>query len=177
MEFSDIILIAVVLITASLVMVGKSRKPSQKNASSDAATYEMRQYLMTPAEYSFYRILKSVLPPNLTIMTKVRIADVVKPATNTPKKLWQRHFNWISAKHFDFLLCDVNTLVPVAAVELNDASHKRKDRQHRDDFVNHVCRTAGLPLGVYEAKRSYLAQDVKEQLIELLSTDITGITT
>ena len=40
----------------------------------------------------------------------------------------QAAFNRISSKVLDFVLCDPNNLAIIAAIELDDSSHKRNDR-------------------------------------------------
>ncbi|MEN7973211.1 MAG: DUF2726 domain-containing protein, partial [Verrucomicrobiota bacterium] len=39
-----------------------------------------------------------------------------------------------------------STLAIVAAIELDDKSHQRKDRIKRDQFLNQVMESAGVPL-------------------------------
>jgi very-short-patch-repair endonuclease len=52
----------------------------------------------------------------------------------------------ILAKHVDFVLCDPESLAPLLAIELDDASHDRPERKERDEFVDHAFESAGLPL-------------------------------
>ncbi len=53
-------------------------------------------------------------------------------------------FRRVSQKHVDFLLCHPEGLRPLLAVELDDRSHDRADRQDRDLFVDAAYRQAGL---------------------------------
>jgi hypothetical protein len=46
----------------------------------------------------------------------------------------------------DFVICDPKTMVPQFALELDDSSHNRPDREERDAFVDQVFAAAELPL-------------------------------
>ena len=118
--------------------------------------YARRRYLFSAAERSFYGVLRWLLPEH-TIFAKVRMSDLL----NVPKGTegWQTHFNRIQSKHGDFVVCNAD-LAPVLAIELDDASHKRAERQERDDFVNDAFAAAGLPLAHIVARRGYALDEV-----------------
>lgn len=132
--------------------------------------YRLRGELLTPAERSFYGVLLQVLPEDLTLFCKVRIADVILPQKGMSRQEWQRSFNQISAKHFDFVLCQKTNMRVVAAIELDDASHNKKTTQKRDAFVNIACESAELKLIRFKAQRAYQLEDVKTRLIDDLET-------
>lgn len=118
----------------------------------DPFPYRTRDDFMSPAELSFYGVLKSIMGEHMVICPKVSLADiffVARPNEN------QGAYSRINRKHVDFLICNPNTLKPVFALELDDASHQRADRQERDEFVDEVFRVAGLPLIHIPARRTY----------------------
>jgi hypothetical protein len=119
-----------------------------------------QKYFFSVAERSFYEILRR-LAFDYTVFAKVRLADVVHVSKGSGA--WQSHFNRISSKHLDFLLCDQN-LAPVVAIEFDDSSHDEKDRQSRDDFVDQVLASAALPIIHVRAKRGYALDEVREML-------------
>ena len=88
----------------------------------------------------------------LTICPKVSLADiffVIRPNDNMGAH------NRINRKHVDFLLCHPKTMKPQFAIELDDNSHQRSDREERDDFVNSVFKAANLPLLHILASNTY----------------------
>ncbi|MGB3296840.1 MAG: DUF2726 domain-containing protein, partial [Phormidesmis sp.] len=91
---------------------------------------------------------------------KVRVADVLQPVSGFSKSQWQTAFNFVSAKHFDYVICDKNTLCVVATVELHDKSHNNASRANRDEFLRKACQSAGLPLFEFKAKSAYVAEDI-----------------
>jgi hypothetical protein len=74
------------------------------------------------------------------------VADVVERKSSISRSARQKALNKISAKHFDFLLCDKDDLSVACAIELDDGSHNFKRRQERDDFLKGLCEAAGFPL-------------------------------
>jgi len=49
----------------------------------------------------------------------------------------------------------------VGAVELDDASHRRSDREARDFFVNVIFSGAGIPLVRVPAQSQYFVQELR----------------
>ena len=59
----------------------------------------------------------------------------------------------------------------VAALELDDSSHKRLDRQERDSFVAQVFACAKLPLIRVPAQRAYTLDAVRSLVEPQLSKE------
>lgn len=53
---------------------------------------------------------------------------------------------------------------PLFGLELDDTSHNRNDRQERDEFVESVCKAAGLPLLRLPVRREYNSREVAAQI-------------
>jgi hypothetical protein len=118
----------------------------------DELPYRLRDDFLSAAEFSFYKVLAGAVGERAVICPKVNLADlfyVVRPNEN------QTYRNKIDRKHVDFVLCEPVTMRPRCAIELDDASHGRRDRQERDAFVDEVFEVAGLPLVRVPAKASY----------------------
>jgi len=134
-------------------------------------TYALRDDFLSPAEASFFRVLRQAVPDHALIFPKVRLADLVyAPQQESRHAAWQR----INRKHVDFVLCDAATLRPLAALELDDRSHRRPDRLERDAFVDRVFAAANLPLLHIPARRSYDPRALGELLARALTQPGTG---
>lgn len=144
-----IVVAAIVVLAIAGVLLPRGRS-SGKTAS---LPYEKQPYLLSRAERSFYEVLHRAVAPNLVVFPKVRLADVVK--VRKGNEAWQSHYNRISAKHVDFLVCNCDTLSPALVVELDDSSHERADRQERDAFVDNALASAGLPILHVPARSQY----------------------
>ena len=128
--------------------------------------YARKPEFLSPAERSFFGVLQSAVGDNGIVLAKVRIADVIAPSKTADKAKWQRSFNRISAKHFDFLVCTADSVDPVVAVELDDKSHQSKSARARDQAKDDAAYSAGLPLMRIAADRAYSTNQVRAELRE-----------
>ena len=96
--------------------------------------YILKDSLFSPTEKSFIGCLDSIVSTDIRVFAKVRIADLFDVGKTADRSEWQSAFNKINSKHVDFVLCRATDLSPLAAIELDDKSHDRADRQQRDIF-------------------------------------------
>lgn len=157
------ILLLLVLIVL-VVFFARKRKREAQSENNDSFPYVLGEGLFSPAERSFLGVLDQAVGADFRVFGKVRVADVVNVAKGTPKSIWQRAFNRISAKHFDYVLCRPTDLKPVCAIELNDQSHGKDERKGRDKFLEEVCAAAGFPLVFLPAQHAYTLSEVCEQI-------------
>ena len=132
--------LAVGLILAALLLYLRARFRKLQ------PSYEPRQFLFTRTEWRFMQALCVEFERDFLIVGKVRIADVLKVRKGMTRRDWGRAFARISAKHVDYVLMDPSNGRIVCAIELDDRSHTRRDRQKRDAFVNSAFAEAALPL-------------------------------
>lgn len=123
--------------------------------------YRLRDDFLSPAELSYFQVLKSVLGSKAAICAKVRVADLLFVTNKTE---YLKYFNKIVGKHIDFLICDAATMKPALAIELDDSSHNRARRKKRDHFIEEALIAAGFPLLRVTAQRQYSQQQVIDQL-------------
>ncbi|HEX2971091.1 MAG TPA: DUF2726 domain-containing protein [Tepidisphaeraceae bacterium] len=121
--------------------------------SSSKPPYQRREEFLSPAELNFFRTLEKAVDPDFYIFSKVRIADLLCVIEGTEN--YRGWFARISQKHIDFVLANREAVVPVLAIELDDSSHGRLDRQERDEFVDASLEAAGLPLLRVRVQQEY----------------------
>lgn len=139
-------------------LLGRGR--SNKNHPQDLP-YGLRDDFLSPAELSFYHVLRSTLPQEVTVVIKPRLGDILfvrQPHLNQGAR------NRIDRKHVDFLLCETATMKPKLVVELDDQSHQKRDRQERDALVDDALKAAGLPVLHVRAMKGYVPQELFEQI-------------
>ena len=144
---------------------GKAAKP----AAVEPLPYHVRDDFLSTTELSFYRVLNTVVGARASIFTKVGLSDVFYVARPNEN---QSYRNRIAQKHVDFIVCDMQTLKPLFAVELDDASHQRTDQQERDAFVDQVFQAASLPLVHVTAQREYSVHDLTAKIEAYLPAKI-----
>ncbi|MCC2637823.1 MAG: protein of unknown function, and zinc finger-containing [Moraxellaceae bacterium] len=161
MEFLLVFLLAVV---ALALLVIKQRGRLGDNEKAINFPYQRKEVLLTPAERSFLGVLEQAVGEQYRIYAQVRLADLMVVKAGLDKSSRATAQNRINGKHADFVLCERDTIRVVAAIELDDLSHQRDDRQKRDDFLNEACRAANLPLVRFSAKAAYSVRQVREDV-------------
>ena len=126
--------------------------------------YFRKPFLLSKAEKYFYNILREIFD-TYTILPKVRLADVVEANRRHPN--WQSNFNRIRSKHIDFVICDA-WLCPLLAVELDGSSHRRIDRQQRDDLVDQILNDSLLQIVHVPRQKRYFHKEIRQLLLPKL---------
>lgn len=157
---SWILLLALVLAVVAIL----AALQKQRAGSSDGFPYQKTNALFSPAERSFLGALEQAVAGEFRIFGKVRIADVASVKGNSDRAMWQRAFNRISAKHFDFILCKPDDLAIVCAIELDDRSHQKARRKERDAFVVGLCQAISLPLLQVPAQHAYSVHELRSKV-------------
>jgi|CXWL01.1.fsa_nt_gi very-short-patch-repair endonuclease len=132
--------------------------------------YKYSGKLLSNAERFFFLVLKqSLSEDDYEIFVKVRIADILTPVRTLMRRDWFSAFYKISSKHFDYVLCDKETLAVVAVIELDDSSHNLSKTRARDIFVEKACKTAGLKLIRFPCKSNYHLESIRDKIINSLN--------
>ncbi len=127
-----------------------------------SSDYSLKQSLLTPAERSFFNILKQIVDDRYQIAFQVPMSALIK----TENSHSYVPFNRIKAKTIDFVLYSKENLNPYLAVELDDRTHSLYKRVKRDEFVNGVLKKIGLPILHVKVQdpHSYDIEKLKEQI-------------
>lgn len=111
--------------------------------------YIGNDFLMSPTERDVYKVLERAYGDKYYIFAQVRVVDVLRPNMkkyHTWTKEYKALFRQVSQWHFDYVMCDKEDFRIYCALELDDPSHERPDRQRRDRILNAVCLDGGVDL-------------------------------
>lgn len=144
------------------LLAGEDKSGADKRAVG--YPYHLRDYFLSPAELNFYLVLRGIVDGRAALCTKVGLADIFYVRKENDASRWRIYTNKIDRKHVDFLLCDLKTMQPLVGIELDDSSHRRPDREARDEFVDSVFAAAELPLIHIPVRRVYLPAEIEAQL-------------
>ena len=106
--------------------------------------YTCRRYLMTRAESECFETLMHGIGDRYYIFAQVHLPEIVSEKVGGQN--WRAARAHIDRKSVDFVICDKAEVSPLLAIELDDWSHNREDRQERDREVERILEVAGLPL-------------------------------
>jgi hypothetical protein len=152
------------LILLTLVLLAAFALLTRKGGNANKFAYEKNEPLFSPAERSFFGVLNQAAKDDAVVLGKVRVADVLRPPRGMDRSNWQKAFNRISAKHFDYVICSPDTLSVLAVIELDDKSHSKSKRAKRDRFLETACSGAELPLYRFNAAATYNIHEVRNVL-------------
>ncbi len=147
-------IILIVLALGVVELLKGSRGKGTSSKKSEELPYILKQYLMSKAERSFFGVLEQVTDSSkYYIFPQVSLSNLVTVEKGTGS--YQAFRNKVDRKSIDFVLFEKNMISPILALELDDSSHGREDRQERDAFVDEVLAKAGLPLLHVMAQAAY----------------------
>jgi hypothetical protein len=163
----NLVLIVIVVIVVAALAAVVSRLGS---SSGEKQNYPFARIdnLFSPAERSFYGVLRQLTANRYVVFGKVRLVDVIKPQPGLTPSERTSALNKISGKHVDFALCDPATLAIVGVIELDDKSHQADGRKQRDLFVDGALSAAGVPVLHIPAQKSYSTVEVGALIQKML---------
>ena len=127
--------------------------------------YNRRNFFMTKAEHEFYDSLGQAVGHEYRIFAQVHLPTLVDEKVKGQD--WRAARAHINRKSVDFVLCDKEYLSPKLAIELDDSSHERSDRQERDKEVERILARAGVPLLRIGNDQNYNAESLTQKVAEL----------
>lgn len=104
------------------------------------------QEVFTKEELKLYSELTEFLKgKNLILLSKIRLADLVKTKKEIVGKEKTIFFNKTKAKHIDFIITDIQWKIKVL-IELDWDSHKKTNVVKSDKFKNKLFENLKIPL-------------------------------
>lgn len=148
------------------------KQNEQEKTQSTKFPYYLVTTVLSTKEQAFYRTLKPIADElGLIIFSKMRIVDIVNVPQNHPEYI--KWFNYVKAKHIDFILCDQNFKI-YKLIEVDDYTHQYKKRQERDIFVNEIFQQLNVDLlRYYQWTPEQLRKDLIPQTIQVQQNNLT----
>jgi hypothetical protein len=143
---------------------------STKAAEQETLLYCVRDDFLSPAERSFYHVLRTAVGDWAVICPKVSLNDLFFAKSGDHRANISLQ-NRIARKHVDFLLCDPRSTQPLLGIELDDSGHSRASRRERDRFVDQVFAAASLPLMRQPVQAAYDVRRLSSTLRSLAGRD------
>lgn len=163
--------VLIVLVAAGIVIL--LRLSTTRAGKEALLPYKKYGSLLTPAERSFYGVLRQAVNSRYSIFAKVGLGDLLMIPHGTMNSRTYR--NKIDRKHADFVLCAPEDLAPIMVIELDDPSHDRLERRERDVFVDAALDAAGLPILRVPAQHAYVPAEVRALIDDRMNTDMREV--
>lgn len=129
--------------------------------ASPQNTYRKKSRYISPAEYDFLLVLRSILGANYEVCAQAPLVAVIEKTSGGA-------FRNELFRVADYAVIDRVTAEPLLLIELNDASHNRADRQERDRKVAAICAEADLPLLAFTVQEAKDVSEVRKKIYGVL---------
>lgn len=158
---SLIVIVIIIKLTANYIKALNSgtKKPNQYK-------YMRKQFIMTMSEKRFYEALQEAIGTAYMIYPQAHFDLFLDHKVKGQN--WRGALSTIQRKSVDFLICSRHYYSPLVAIELDDSSHLREDRAARDEKVEEICKSAGMPLVRFKATNQYSPNELLEKLAPYL---------
>lgn len=155
------------MVGVALVIKLLSGKSNKKDASKFPYKYQMKDFLITRPEHEFFNILVEILGNKYHVFTQVHLPTILDH--KIVGQNWRAAFSHINGKSVDFVICDMEYIKPLLAIELDDKSHESEDRISRDSEVERIMNEAGMTLVRFENHGSFNKDEIKKTILEKLN--------
>ena len=128
--------------------------------------YKKKRYITTKSESKFYsELLKICKKYNLILLTQVALYELIEVNLDKNNKEYLKYFNKIKSKTIDFVIVDEETTRIRLCIELDDYTHKYKNRIERDNFINTLFKELEIDLirikSIYNCNYEELEKNIK----------------
>lgn len=158
--------IVIIIILVSIITY--LEKKIQTNNSTDEVIiksnnykedYEKKEYLLTPTELKFYKLLKTITDElNYTLFTQIALYEIVNCKNF-------KNFNKIKSKSIDFVITEKNCKIKLC-IELDDKTHNTNKRIERDTFINDMFKELDIKLLRIPVQNFYNLEELKQKIQE-----------
>lgn len=155
------IIIALVIALAILKAVVERGEEREK----PKYRYTRKQFFLTRAEHECYDALIAAIGDKYHVFAQVHLPTILD--NKVKGQDWRAALAHINRKSVDFVLCDKAHISPKLAIELDDKSHERPDRQERDREVERILSDAGVPLLRLENKGHFDSTELIRRVDEI----------
>lgn len=108
-------------------------------------SYEKACLFVNRSELAFFHALRTKLPSQYYVLTKVRMEDIVRvDKTIVDRKRRYGLRGRVKSRHVDFCVIDDNGM-PHVIIELDGKSHNSKQAKNADDLKNGIFKACEIP--------------------------------
>lgn len=120
----------------------KNQKSEDKKGLGIGKYFKAKQNFFSRSEIMFFKLLEKENNGKYTILSKVRLEDIVSVDKSIDWKDRKGKRGYIKSKHLDFVLLDNNKII--SAIELDGNSHGSEKQKHLDEVKNEILEVVGI---------------------------------
>lgn len=155
------------------IMLIAKNNIEKRNNNTYEVDYTQKQYnknqyttkttLITECENKFYKILKDNFNDKYEIHPQIPLSSIIEK-----HKTFENQYQNELYRIIDFGIFSKDTLKPLLLIEVNDKTHKTKERRERDSKIKEICDIANIELMTfwtdYPNTEEYITNRIKKSL-------------
>ena len=154
-----IILVGIITYLEKKIQTNNSNDEIIIKSNNYKEDYEKKEYLLTPTELKFYKLLKTITDElNYTLFTQIALYEIVNCKNF-------KNFNKIKSKSIDFVITEKNCKIKLC-IELDDKTHNTNKRIERDNFINNMFKELDIKLLRIPVQNFYNLEELKQKIQE-----------
>ena len=164
------ILIGIIFVIGIVLSFFKAQFEGGSDEEKPKYQYKRKQFFLTRAEHECYDALVAAVGNEYHVFAQVHLPTLLD--NKIAGQNWHAALAHIDRKSVDFVLCDKVYISPKLAIELDDKSHERQDRQERDREVERILEVAGMPLLRLENYGAFSTEELSQKIKNVLGQSI-----
>lgn len=152
-----------------LLVILLLRNHGRKSGIPIRPAYQKKEFLIPAAERLFYLSLKNAVEPDFCIFKIANLSDVLTQAPAN-QKLKPPDFQE-QAGQINFVLCNSKDLTIACAIKLFENSFGIRKKDNTLDITGKICRSAGLPLAIFETNPVYIEQEIRNTIMQAIDDE------
>lgn len=172
-----VILLIILIATGKLTNLldsfrGEHSSESDQISETDGGTenYKRKSSILTQTENEFYTQLCNALyfaGLKVIVWPQVNVSSIIETVGKDSQQR-MKAFNRICRKSVDYVIVNQKTRETILCIELDDYTHNRNSRQERDNFINSIFISVGIPLFRVKAERNYDFNEIVSAVKQIL---------
>lgn len=153
---SFLVLILVVFAVIVFTVLNNKKKADDIN---EIWPYIRRNPLSEPEQILYYRLLEAL--PEHIVLCQVQLSRLLGVERSANQIMWMNRINRMSV---DFVICD-KSFKAIAVIELDDATHEKKERQVADNKKDRALKSAVIRVIRWQARRMPDVRTIRKTII------------
>lgn len=153
-------------------LFGRSEEPETNQTTTAEIkdfkdVYYLKKSVLSKVENSWYGNAIEAIGDDYNICPKVRIEDIIAVQKGLGRSGYASARGRIKPRHFDFVIFNKG-MAPIAAVEIDDASHGNEKSKKADTFKNSLCEAVSLPMLRFKATPTATASEIEAAIDKII---------
>jgi very-short-patch-repair endonuclease len=155
------LIILSVIAIAIIILIIKEIK--NKKQQEQTWPFYAKKLLSQPEQILYFRLIEAL--PEHIILAQVQLSQILGVKKGNNHQAW---LNRISRMSTDFVVCNKDSSI-VAVIELDDATHQRKDRQTADAKKDKALNSAGIKIIRWQARSMPNIETIKNNFTDKIN--------